>query len=153
MRFRASTDTDVSASITSDQPIAVERAMYWPDPFTSWYEAHDSAGVTQTGTHWALAEGEVGGPLGFETYILLANPSTTDATVTLSFLRAGGAAPLSLTRTVAGQRSPDRLSLGGGAWHRRAVRGAGRFHQRSADCRRACDLLERRWAVLGRGWE
>lgn len=31
------------------------------------------AGVTQTGTQWALAGGEVGGPQGFETYILLWN--------------------------------------------------------------------------------
>ena len=89
------TDSDVSASITSSQPIAVERAMYWPDPFTSWHEAHDSAGVTATGTHWALAEGEIGGPLGFETYILFANPSASDASVTLTFLRAS-ANPINL---------------------------------------------------------
>jgi uncharacterized protein YkwD len=92
-------DTDVSASITSDQPIIVERAMYWPDPFTNWYEAHNSAGVTATGTKWALAEGEVGGALGFETYILLANPSSAAATVTLTFLGASGS-PLTLTRNV-----------------------------------------------------
>jgi len=93
------TDTDVSASIVSTQPIIVERAMYWPDPFSSWYEAHSSAGVTATGTQWALAEGEVGGPQGFETYILLANPNAANASVTLTFLRAN-AAPLTLTRTV-----------------------------------------------------
>jgi uncharacterized delta-60 repeat protein len=92
-------DTDVSASITSDQPIIVERAMYWPDPFTNWYEAHNSAGVTATGTRWALAEGEIGGSLSFETYILLANPGSADATVTLTFLRTSGT-NLTLTRTV-----------------------------------------------------
>jgi hypothetical protein len=85
-------DTDVSASITSDQPIIVERAMYWPDPFTNWYEAHNSSGVTSTGTQWALAEGEIGGALGFETYILLANPGSSPASVTLTFLRTSGAA-------------------------------------------------------------
>jgi len=84
-------DTDVSASITSDQPIIVERAMYWPDPFTNWYEAHNSSGVTSTGTQWALAEGEVGGALGFETYILLANPGSSPANVTITFLRTSGA--------------------------------------------------------------
>jgi hypothetical protein len=92
-------DTDVSASITSDQPIIVERAMYWPDPFTNWYEAHNSAGVTATGTKWALAEGEIGGSFGFETYVLLANPGSSAATVTLAFLRESGS-PLTLTRNV-----------------------------------------------------
>jgi len=92
-------DTDVSASITSDQPIIVERSMYWPDPFSSWYEAHNSSGVTATGTKWALAEGQVGGALGFESYILLANPNAAAATVTLNFLRES-ASPVSLTRTV-----------------------------------------------------
>ncbi|MFN8060553.1 MAG: hypothetical protein U0Q12_15465 [Vicinamibacterales bacterium] len=93
-------DTDVSASITSSQPIAVERAMYWPGPYTTWYESHDSAGVTATGTQWALAEGEVGGPLNFNTFVLVANPSSAAATVTLTFLRTSGS-PVTLTRNVA----------------------------------------------------
>lgn len=93
-------DTDVSASISATQPIIVERAMYWPDPFTSWHEAHNSAGVTATGTRWALAEGEVGGALAFETYVLVANPNGAAATVTLTFLRSS-ASPVTLTRTVA----------------------------------------------------
>ena len=93
------TDTDVSASITANQPIIVERAMYWPDPFTNWYEAHNSAGATSTGIQWALAEGEVGGPLGFETYILFANPGSSPASVTLTLLRASGA-PITSTFVV-----------------------------------------------------
>ena len=62
--------------------------MYWPRPFASWYQGHASAGVTATGTRWALAEGEVGGPLGFETYILFANPGGADAVATVTLLRA-----------------------------------------------------------------
>ena len=61
--------------------------MYWPRPFATWYEGHASAGVTATGTRWALAEGEVGGPLGFETYILFANPGGVDAVATMTLLR------------------------------------------------------------------
>jgi hypothetical protein len=38
-------------------------------------EAHNSPGATTTATRWALAEGEVGGPQGAETYILIANTS------------------------------------------------------------------------------
>ena len=48
-----------------------------PDVRRLWNEAHNSPGATTTGTRWALAEGEVGGPHGAETYILIANTSAT----------------------------------------------------------------------------
>jgi hypothetical protein len=92
-------DTDVSAAITATGPIIVERAMYWPDPFVSWYEAHASAGVTQSGVKWALAEGEVGGALNHQTFVLLANPAATSATVRLTYIRRD-AAPLTREVTV-----------------------------------------------------
>ena len=47
--------------------------------FTSWFEAHNSFGLTAIGPKWGMAEGRVGGPRGFETYILLANPNATAA--------------------------------------------------------------------------
>lgn len=96
------TETDVSAAISATGDIIVERAMYWPYDFTQWYEAHASAGVTQTGVQWGLAEGEYGGSRAFETYILIANPSTQAANVQVTLLRAGGLAPLSRTVTVPG---------------------------------------------------
>ena len=37
---------------------------------------HNSFGVTSTGTKWALAEGEAGGPLNTSTFILVANTSS-----------------------------------------------------------------------------
>ena len=68
-------DTAVSMIVTAlnDQPIVVERAMWWPSP--NWYEAHLAAGTTETGTRWALADGEIGSAAGeaYETYILIAN--------------------------------------------------------------------------------
>jgi uncharacterized delta-60 repeat protein/uncharacterized repeat protein (TIGR01451 family) len=80
----------VSSTITSDVPIIVERTMWWPSPaITSnfWTESHNSPGAIETGTKWALAEGEVGGSQAAETYILIANTSTFDssARVTLYF--------------------------------------------------------------------
>ena len=49
--------------------------MYWAGPAVSLdAKAHNSFGVVEAGTHWGLAEGRVGGPLNFHTYILLANP-------------------------------------------------------------------------------
>jgi hypothetical protein len=77
----ALSDAAVSTSLTSTNgvPIIVERAMWWPQP--SWYEAHNSPGATATGTRWALADGEVGGADGTQTFILLANPGATAASV------------------------------------------------------------------------
>jgi alpha-tubulin suppressor-like RCC1 family protein len=85
-------DTAVSTSIRSvnDVPIIVERAMWWPGSFGHWYEAHASAGATTTGTRWALAEGEAGGPLGVVTYILLANTSPEPGTAMITLLFEDG---------------------------------------------------------------
>jgi hypothetical protein len=80
----------VATQVTSDVPIIVERAQYWPDPAPSWYEAHNSFGVTSTATRWGLAEGRVGLGTGYQTYILLANPGASEAGVTITFLREDG---------------------------------------------------------------
>jgi hypothetical protein len=90
-------DTDVSTSIAATEPIIVERAMYWPR--SGWHEAHNSAGVTAPGTRWALAEGETGGTLGFNTFLLFANPEDVPAQVRISFLRTSGP-PVVLERTI-----------------------------------------------------
>jgi len=88
----------VSTRVDATQPLLVERSQYWPQP--DWYESHNSFGVTATALHWGLAEGRVGGPAAYQTYILLANPGTEAATVTVRFLRTSGA-PLVKTFTVA----------------------------------------------------
>jgi hypothetical protein len=67
----ASTAVAMRVRSMNGTPILVERAMWWPQPH--WYEAHNAAGTTATGTRWALAAGETGGPSGAETYILIAN--------------------------------------------------------------------------------
>ena len=89
----------MATQVTSDIPIVSERAMYWAG-YPSWYEAHNAFGVTSTGLKWALGEGRVGGTSGYETYILLANPGTTAATVTVTYLREGGLAPIVRTYAV-----------------------------------------------------
>lgn len=61
---KALANVSLSATLTSTNgvPVIVERAMWWPRPSPYWMEAHNSAGVTATGTVWGLAEGEAGGP-------------------------------------------------------------------------------------------
>ncbi len=74
--------------------------MYWPGNGLEWSEAHNSFGVTATGTKWGLAEGRVGTDKAFATYILLANPNlTTAAQVRVTYLRTAGA-PIVRTYTV-----------------------------------------------------
>jgi autotransporter-associated beta strand protein len=89
----------VSTVVTSDVAIIAERSMYWPGAAQPWGEGHNSFGVVDAGTSWGLSEGRIGGPLNFHTYILLANPQTTAAQVTVSYLRETGA-PITKTYTV-----------------------------------------------------
>jgi autotransporter-associated beta strand protein len=90
----------VATRMTSTQPIVVERAQYWPDPAPRWHEAHNSFGVTEAGPSWGLAEGRVGGPEEYQTYILIANPGDAETDVTLTFLREGGKPSFMKTFTV-----------------------------------------------------
>ena len=52
--------TDVSAVITADAPIIVERAMYVNKPGQPFAAGHESAGVTAPALNWFLAEGATG---------------------------------------------------------------------------------------------
>ena len=75
----------VSAVVSSDNPIIVERAMYGNN--RAW--AHDSIGVVSPKKTWYLAEGSTGG--GMETWILVQNPSSASAKVSLTYMTPGGA--------------------------------------------------------------
>jgi hypothetical protein len=78
--------TTVATAVTSTNavPVIVERAMYWPNGFFEYYEGHSSAGTTTTGTRWALAEGESGGPRNAQTYVLIANTSSSAGRVRIT---------------------------------------------------------------------
>jgi hypothetical protein len=93
-------DVAVSTTVSSDVPVVSERAMYWPGGAESWTEAHNSFGMTVTGTKWGFAEGRVGLACDFDTFILLANPNDTAATVTVTFIRELGQSPVVKTYTV-----------------------------------------------------
>ena len=94
--------TSLATVVTSDVPIVSERSMYWGGDASPFGEGHNSSGMVTTATRWGLADGRVGGPEGFVTYILLANPFPESAQVTVTFLREGGAAPIVKTYTVLG---------------------------------------------------
>jgi Ca2+-binding RTX toxin-like protein len=105
----------VATTVTADQPVVAERAMYWPGPPSTWAEAHNSFGATAVSVKWGLAEGRVGMDHNFQTYILLANPGTTAADVRITFLRGDGStivktftvAPSSRFNVDAGSAAPE----------------------------------------------
>jgi autotransporter-associated beta strand protein len=87
----------VSTVVTSALPIIAERSMYWAA--LPWRESHNSFGVVDASLNWGLGEGRTGTPFNYHTYILLANPQTTAANVTVTYLRENGA-PVTKTYTV-----------------------------------------------------
>ncbi|MGE3841481.1 MAG: CAP domain-containing protein [Vicinamibacterales bacterium] len=87
---RALADTSLSIVFesTNGVPVIAERAMWWPGPTAAqWTEAHNAAGAVESGTLWALAEGESGGSENTETYVLIANvgAQSGEALVTVWF--------------------------------------------------------------------
>jgi len=80
----SSTDVSTKAECTSGESIIVERAMYWYDATGSyWQGGHDCIGVTAPATTWYLAEGNTN---VFDEYVLVQNPNTTTATVTMTYM-------------------------------------------------------------------
>jgi hypothetical protein len=80
----------VSARIRSlnGVPIVAERSMWWADG--GWFEAHNSPGAVEAGTRWLVSAGEVGGPLGYATFVLLANTSPFAGQARVTVLLEGG---------------------------------------------------------------
>ncbi len=76
------------AKIVAEQPIAVERARYWNAGTARNDGGHDTMGATALDTAWHFAEGRCGN--GFETYLLLLNPGSGAANVTITFVQDSG---------------------------------------------------------------
>ena len=73
---------DVSTVITANTGgVVAERTMFWGDQF---YGGHTGKAIERTGTTWYLAEGAANS--FFTTFVLLANPGSTPATATVTFL-------------------------------------------------------------------
>lgn len=77
-------DVSVSTEVLADQPVVAERAVYWGDRT----EGHDSIGSTSPSTTWYLPEGSTGP--GFETWVLVQNPNSAPAEVTLDYMTSHG---------------------------------------------------------------
>ncbi len=78
--------TDISVRLRSDLPVVAERSMYFG--YHGVDGGHVSTGSTEPSAQWYFAEGYTAG--SFDEYILILNPETTDAYVTLDYLKPDG---------------------------------------------------------------
>ena len=76
-------DVDASVTIRSDQPVVVERPMYF-NYNGMWPGGHDVIGATSPANSWFFAEGCT--QSGFDQYICVGNPGAEAADVTLEFM-------------------------------------------------------------------
>ncbi|MCJ7745728.1 MAG: DUF5719 family protein, partial [Actinobacteria bacterium] len=90
--------TNVSTVVDSDKQIVAERAMYWDGR----RGGHSSIGTASPAGSWFLAEGSTN--WGFDTFILIQNPSTEPTTVDVNFLTTGGPIPMKPFTVAAGSR-------------------------------------------------
>ncbi len=151
----ASTAVSARVRSTNAVPIIVERAMWWPGDASTWHEGHNSAGAERTSTKWGLADGQVGGPFSVETYILIANTSSTGGTAQVTLVFEDGTTAVrqiallpEQPRERAGQ--PD-VPRGRGTTLRR---GGGELRRTGpGDRRGASDVRQCRRRRVGRGFE
>ena len=87
---KALANAEISAVIESqdDTPIIVERAMYRSNQGRVFNAGHESTGVSAPATDWFLAEGATGD--FFDMFVLIANPTSVAADVTVTYLTEDG---------------------------------------------------------------
>jgi hypothetical protein len=73
-----------ATQVTADQPIVVERAMY----FDNGEGGHDTLATAVPGKTWFLAAGASRG--GFDTWLLVENPGNIPSTIKVSFMTETG---------------------------------------------------------------
>ena len=77
-------DHSVTIATTNSVEFVAERAIYKDYGTVDWAAGHCSIGSTNPSTTWYLPEGSTAG--NFDEFILLQNPGSTAATVTLTYL-------------------------------------------------------------------
>lgn len=83
------TPTEFATIIESNKPIVADRTVSWD---STGYGSHAESSVAAPAPLWHLAEGATG--FGFQLFYLLVNPSDTDATVEVTYMREAPAGPL-----------------------------------------------------------
>jgi hypothetical protein len=81
---------DVSMRVSSNQPIAAERPMYFSYK-EMWDGGHNAVGAPGLDNQWYFAEGTT--REGFEQYLCVQNPGDTAANLTVTYMFAPGQGP------------------------------------------------------------
>ena len=92
-----SQDFSTKVECKEGKAIAVDRTMTWTGPGAASEEAHNSIGVTSPNNTWYLAEGS--SAWGFECWLLIQNPNTTEATCQVTYM-VEGAGPHTVTKKI-----------------------------------------------------
>ncbi len=97
--------TDFSTRVTckDGNTIAVDRTMTWTGPGAASPEAHSSTGVTSPETNWYLPEGSTA--WGFECWLVIQNPNTSEATCTVTYMIEGAGAKTVVKKVPASSRA------------------------------------------------
>lgn len=105
-RFRNRTFSAIVRT-TDGSSIIAERSIYWGGLFLRGFDpgGTNAVGVAATSTTWRFAEGFTGA--GFNTFLLVENPSTSDATVDVTFYFEDGTTTI-VPRTV---RATSRITI------------------------------------------
>lgn len=84
-------DAEFSMYVVASAPIVAERAMYWHGAPGPWADGTSAFGGNTAGLRWAFAEGRVGGPLNFHSYIrIVGGRSGFPADVRVTFVKSDG---------------------------------------------------------------
>jgi hypothetical protein len=109
-------DFSAKVSSTNDQPIIVERPMYFNYKGV-WTGGHVVMGATSTGNAYYLAEGTC--RTNFNPYLCIQNPGREDAVVTITYMRGNGTTAVDKVVVSAHSRSTilpqDKLGTGNSA--------------------------------------
>ena len=98
---------DMGGKVEADRPIVVERSMYLNSETKLWEAGSGGTGVTAPATKWFFGEGAAGN--FFDAWILLSNPGTEDATVSIRYVADNGADVTRAHLVRAGQRTTVRV--------------------------------------------
>jgi WD40-like Beta Propeller Repeat len=93
-------DADFSTRVDCAKPIITERAMYWYGGPDNAEACHDSIGMSEPHYKFYLPDGQTSG--GRETYMCVQNPAAGDGPVRITYLKAGGGAPVVFEDTIPG---------------------------------------------------
>ena len=98
---------DLGAIVTADRPIVAERSMYLTRDGQTWIAGTAGTGLTQPATRLYFAEGASGD--FFDAWLLLSNPGSVDATVTLRYVADNGTDATTTHTVPAGRRLTVRV--------------------------------------------